>query len=81
MKKLHKIRRVSKHHRKPRSLGGNNNSRNISVVQDKLHEAWHLLFDNCDPEGVAHIINTYWIDPKWEMIARKRKESDNDSSR
>lgn len=75
MKNLRKIRRVSKHHRKPRSLGGNNNSRNISVVQDKLHEAWHLLFDNCDPEGVAHIINTYWIDPKWEMIARKRSEN------
>lgn len=72
LKRRRGVNNVSRHHRKPRSLGGKNSRRNISVVQDKLHEAWHLLFDNCNPEGVAHIITTYWIDSEWEMIARRK---------
>lgn len=36
----------TKHHRKPQSLGGRDDTENISLVYRYKHEAWHLLFDN-----------------------------------
>ena len=37
---------LTKHHRKPRSLGGLDTKRNISLVFRYKHQAWHILFDS-----------------------------------
>jgi len=37
---------ITVHHRKPKSLGGGDDKRNISHVYRYLQEAWHLLFDD-----------------------------------
>lgn len=63
---------LDKHHRKPRSLGGGNDSHNISLVRKDLHVAWHRLFGNAPPEEVAKIISEVWIDPKYKLIAVRR---------
>jgi hypothetical protein len=62
----------STHHRKPRSLGGDDNPRNLSIVQRKMHEAWHLMFQNYEPQRIANIINESWIDPDFELVVRRR---------
>lgn len=55
--------RDSKHHRVPRSKGGTNDPRNISLVQENMHIAYHTLFKNKSPEEIAFVLNKYWIDP------------------
>jgi hypothetical protein len=67
-KKVH----TSRHHRKPRSLGGKHGEENISLVCSRKHEAWHLLFSNHTPEHIAIIINNVWLDPHYEFIVRKK---------
>ncbi len=54
---------TSRHHRRPRSLGGETDSANISKVRAQQHRAWHLLFENKNPYEIARIINSVWIDP------------------
>lgn len=61
-----------KHHRKPRSLGGENSKENISLVDRDKHNAWHLLFKNHPPERIAIIINNVWLDPEYEFIVFRR---------
>lgn len=61
------------HHRKPRSLGGNSADKNMSHVSVSKHRAWHTLFGNYTPEQIIRIINNTWLDPDYELIA-KRKE-------
>ena len=61
-----------RHHRKPRSLGGGNDERNISKVNRDKHDAWHLLFKNHPPERIAIIINNVWIDPEYEFVVFRR---------
>jgi hypothetical protein len=53
--------RLTRHHRKPRSVGGSDNESNISMVPRYAHEAWHQLFSNLSPETIALIINEKWI--------------------
>lgn len=65
-------KRLSKHHRKPRSIGGENEERNISRVSTLEHRAWHSLFHNFTPEKICEIINEVWIDPDYEVLCRKK---------
>lgn len=58
----------SKHHRKPRSIGGTNDSKNISMVNEKMHNAWHTLFKNKTPCEIAILINKYWLDPDFTFV-------------
>ena len=60
-----------RHHRRPRSMGGDNSDRNISIVNAKQHRAYHVLFFNKDPIEIARLLNEYWIDPDWHFIAVK----------
>jgi len=62
----------TKHHRKCRSNGGNSEARNISIVSNKQHEAWHTLFENKDPYEIVTIINRVWIDPDFEFVCIPR---------
>jgi hypothetical protein len=61
-----------KHHRKPRSLGGDNSPRNISIVNRDKHSAWHLLFKNYPPEQIAFIINNVWCDKDYTFYVIRR---------
>jgi hypothetical protein len=70
---MRKRKTTDKHHRKPRSLGGTNDPLNISVVPREKHEAWHLLFSNGTPDQIADIINQFWLDPDWFLVAVPRR--------
>lgn len=59
----------TKHHLRMKSHGGSNNRENIVYVDDKLHKAFHRLFQNMTPEQIAWELNHRWIDPKWTMVA------------
>ena len=64
----------TKHHRRPRSRGGKNSPRNISHIPKKFHEAWHLLFQNWEPEQIAKNITEWYLDPDYVMLAVRREE-------
>lgn len=64
---------LTKHHRKPTSIGGENDKRNISYVPRNQHEAWHLIFTNLSATTICAIINEKWIDPDYEFICRKKQ--------
>lgn len=63
----------TKHHRRPRVLGGNGEKRNISIVPDHLHKAYHLLFGEGNPHRIAYLLNEYYIDPDYEVVIRRRE--------
>lgn len=60
------------HHRRPTSRGGEDVEENISIVPVKCHVAFHGLFSNLSPEAIAQILTERWIDPDWEIVARKK---------
>jgi len=62
---------MSRHHRKPKSKGGKGNRKNISIVPEFLHKAWHALFKNLNPKEIANIINETWIDPEYRVDVKK----------
>lgn len=72
MSKKNRLRYSHRHHRRPRSRGGDNSEKNISYVDRDQHSAWHLLFKNHEPECIAEIITALWLDPDWEMVARRK---------
>ena len=61
-----------KHHRKCRSHGGSNHPSNISMVRANQHRAYHVLFQNMTPVEVADLLTEIWIDPAYEMVAKRR---------
>ncbi len=61
-----------RHHRKPSSVGGSNDPRNISLVPQEHHRAFHRLFGNDSPKEVARKLTAIWIDPDVYMIALNR---------
>ena len=63
---------LSRHHRKCKSNGGSNSSRNISIVPVVQHQAWHTLFQDFSPEKIAQIISEVWCDPDYVFIAKRR---------
>ena len=65
-------RHTNWHHRKPRSLGGTSDARNMSEVPISQHAAWHTLFYNLQPVSIAHIINEYYLDPDYEFVVRRK---------
>jgi len=60
------------HHRKCVSRGGTDSECNISIVPVKFHVAYHLIANNLSPEALAKVLTERWIDPEYEMIARKK---------
>lgn len=65
---------ITRHHRRPRSLGGDSSHRNISMVQEQHHRAWHLLFKDYTPEKIVHLLNVVWMDPDIKIVIRKRRK-------
>lgn len=72
-KESHKLER---HHRKCRSHGGTNEPRNISIVRENLHRAYHLIFQNRTAEEVADVLNDIWIDPDKVLICVDRVDAE-----
>ena len=60
-----------RHHRKPKSHGGKGHKRNISIVPEDQHKAWHLLFGNLTPLEIALVINERWLDADWILVPQR----------
>lgn len=67
----------TRHHRKPISIGGSDEERNLSWVKDNKHRAWHLLFSNMTAQEIANEINTRWIDPAYRLEVVQVKQEHN----
>lgn len=65
---MDKLGQLTRHHRRPTSVGGKNMDNNISYVPEKLHNAWHMLFANNSPVSIAKTINDHFIDPDVALI-------------
>lgn len=65
---------IDPHHRRPQSLGGRTEPRNISTVPINKHRAWHLLFKNYSPQVIAKLINKIWLDPSYEMVVVRKEK-------
>lgn len=63
-----------RHHRKPRSIGGTSEIRNLSHIPRDHHEAWNLLFKNWTPEQIVARINDWFLDPDYVMLAVKKSD-------
>lgn len=55
------------HHRKPKSLGGVKNSRNMSMIAEHYHNAWHLLHAGDNPYKIVKHINAFFLDFDYKM--------------
>ena len=75
MEKTRKPRVKDRHHRKPRSLGGTNDARNISIVDQTKHRAYHTLFQNMTPHEIARLLTEVWVDPDYTIIAVKKRNN------
>ena len=62
----------SVHHRKPRSIGGTSTASNMMWCSRNKHRAYHTLFQNWEVPRIVEELN-HWIDPQWEVIARRRE--------
>ena len=58
----------------PKKPKGDSSPSNLSLVPDKKHQAWHLLFSNHTVHVIANIINQTWIDSNFELIVRRKNE-------
>ena len=65
---------MSRHHRKCRSNGGRTTSRNVIVIKDNVHRAYHTLFGNMTPPEIANALNRIFIDPDYRMVAELKPE-------
>jgi hypothetical protein len=63
--------RPTKHHRKPRSIGGGNEPRNISMVPCYQHEAWHAIVLNHTAFTIQYMLNDKYLDPDYKFICVK----------
>lgn len=60
------------HHRKPTSIGGANDDRNVSHVSVNKHRAWHTLFKNMTAQEIAKTINDTWLDQDYIFVVERR---------
>jgi len=64
-----------RHHRLPRSRGGQNGGGNVVTVPQNHHRAYHLLFGNMIPKEMAKMLTDTWIDPAYYLVAIPRQKS------
>lgn len=65
---------LSRHHRRPKSLGGDNSPRNISNIPVHRHRAWHCIAQNHEPVTIAQIINSTYLDPDYKLVALRNEQ-------
>lgn len=66
------MNKLTRHHRKPKSLGGTTERKNVSKIPHKKHVAWHVLFGNAPAHRIAEEINRYYIDPDYRLVIERR---------
>ena len=66
------------HHRKAKvnSGSGKISSGNMIEVDVLRHQAFHFLFQTKTAVQIAEHLTRIWIDPEWELIARKKEKPD-----
>jgi hypothetical protein len=64
----------NRHHRKPKSIGGNGKKENISLVDSGRHILWHALFRNMTAEEIFNEINKVWLDPDYYIVLKHRRK-------
>ena len=69
-----KRKKMSRHHRLPVSRGGKDEWRNISLVTQTKHDAYHNLFGNMNAQEVASYLTKYWIDPDYFLVAQRKTD-------
>ena len=52
-----KERKITKHHIRPTSRGGDNDEKNIVHVDQSFHRAWHTCFGNMDNADIMTFIH------------------------
>ena len=64
------------HHRRPKIHRGSGkiSSGNTVLVDVIKHRAWHCLFQTQTPGQIAQTINEVWLDPSWELVARRKPD-------
>lgn len=65
---MQQLGKLTKHHRRPKSKGGKGTVDNISMVPNKLHEAYHTLFCNYSVQRQCQILNDHFIDPDYYVV-------------
>lgn len=68
----------TKHHRRSKYFNGNSDPENISIVSEKEHNAFHVLWDGTKSAfDICEDLNARWIDPDFVFICvtkdRQRK--------
>lgn len=66
------MRKLTRHHRKPKSQGGRATRENISRIPEKKHRAWHILFADWPVHKIADEINARFIDPDFQLIVVRK---------
>lgn len=61
---------VNRHHKKPRSRGGDDSERNIAIVDKHKHDLFHALWGNSTPQEIAKELSDTWCDPDYEIIVK-----------
>jgi len=51
-----KKKRLTKHHLVNRCMGGGNELSNLLALDEKRHQAWHLLFHNLNLDEVISLL-------------------------
>jgi len=66
----------SKHHIIPKARGGNNSLENIAMVDNKSHEAYHIIFRDKTPEEIVeHLVKKYWGN-NWGFVEEAYRRND-----
>ena len=63
---------MTKHHRKMKCHNGTDDTRNIYVVCEKKHQAFHTLFGHMNAEEIARELSKNWLDPDYYLECHKR---------
>ncbi len=77
--------RITKHHRRPRTIGGSTKPSNISFVTERIHKNWHKVFGNLNAEQIGNVININFKPKRVTVIcifingSQCTKQGDNDS--
>lgn len=66
--------RTEVHHRLPKSRGGDNSSRNLSIVPRHLHRYYHALFENKTSDEIAEVLNTVWLSEDNPLVSKSKLE-------
>lgn len=60
----------NRHHKCPRSRGGDSSRRNLSRINSNRHYLWHQLFQNMTGDEIMQDFNCNFIDQRFKIVRR-----------